>query len=475
MTKKLKFCFSEAQLKNRLDELRTLNHDFLTLAAQILKLKEVQHETVSEPTSKQKMDECQIVRRASIQLYAALNNACVTHAEHSAHFALEPQHVTFPDSEIPLIRFNMAFTYSLTEGSSASLDPLWFDIDTVSSKPMTKSQTQSAEILQQTSTITLDNISALKLELESPTDREQSKFPFQNRINDLASRVPYTAIPCTATAESVHSCTDVLPDFCVQHDFCTHFEKWKLRSLNQEESRHRFIGYLQKTGPFRHLVSLAPSSMSSGQKQSFSLAQLVGFTSSGGSTKQLMSYEKIRLAKKLASAVLQFHSTPLMNGSWRSEDVIFFVTNETSSVPRRFPTSPHLNVRVGGDKKDNGNLTGSPLMDEHFIRNSYLYSLAICLIELAYHAPLSSFQSKEDLENGQNNRLADFMTAARVSKTMSTELGVSYKRMVQKCLECDFGQGKDLDDPALQAAFYRDVVCELERLEIGFSQLQLGD
>lgn len=475
MTKKLKFCFSEAQLKNRLDELRSLNHDFLTLAAQTLRLTEVQPENLSQMTNTQKMDECQTVRRASIQLYGALSKACITHTEHSAHFALEPQHVTSPDSELPLIRFNMAFTYSVTESSSASLDPIWFDIDTASSKPMCKMQTKMAEIFQRPPKNSLDNVSALKWELESPTDRQQSMLPINDTAKNIAPPGPYTAISCLATAGLVHSITDMLPDFCVQRDFCTHFEKWKLRSVNQEESGQRFIGYLQKSGPCRHLVSLAPPSMSFGQKKPLSLAQLVGFTSYEGYSQHLMSYEKIRLAKQLASAVLQFHSTPLMNQSWRSEDVIFFITSETSSVPRQFLTSPHLNVRVGGNKHENADLATSDSMEDHFIRNPYLYSLAVCLIELAYRAPLSRLQSKEDLRNGQSNRLAEFMTAARVSKTMSTELGVSYKQMVRKCLDCDFGQGKDLDDPALQAAFYRDVVCELERLEIGFSQLQLGN
>ena len=54
-------------------------------------------------------------------------------------------------------------------------------------------------------------------------------------------------------------------------------------------------------------------------------------------------------------------------------------------------------------------------------------------------------------------------------------MGVPYKRMVRKCLTCDFGQGtRDLGDEGLREAFYRDVVCELERLERAFWRLQLG-
>jgi len=55
-------------------------------------------------------------------------------------------------------------------------------------------------------------------------------------------------------------------------------------------------------------------------------------------------------------------------------------------------------------------------------------------------------------------------------------MGVPYARMVRKCLACDFGLGtRDLADEGLRDAFYRDVVCELERLEGAFERLQLGE
>lgn len=49
-------------------------------------------------------------------------------------------------------------------------------------------------------------------------------------------------------------------------------------------------------------------------------------------------------------------------------------------------------------------------------------------------------------------------------------------KVVRKCLGCDFGQGmNDLKDVKLQAVFYQDVVCELERLDRRFVVLQLGE
>jgi hypothetical protein len=47
--------------------------------------------------------------------------------------------------------------------------------------------------------------------------------------------------------------------------------------------------------------------------------------------------------------------------------------------------------------------------------------------------------------------------------------------MVRKCLSYDFGAGtKELNDESLQKAFYSDVICELDRLERKFRDLQIG-
>jgi hypothetical protein len=60
-------------------------------------------------------------------------------------------------------------------------------------------------------------------------------------------------------------------------------------------------------------------------------------------------------------------------------------------------------------------------------------------------------------------------------ENISVEMGKTYKDIVRKCLNCDFGHGDDLHDRELQLRFHRDVVCELERLEAKFKDLQLGN
>jgi hypothetical protein len=265
----------------------------------------------------------------------------------------------------------------------------------------------------------------------------------------------------------------LLPDFCVQHDFCQQLRKSCGFSRSPE---NKYIGYFQKAGPCKHLVYFAAPVSTCNYAHPQSLASIIMSTSGKPEIDQFLEYDRLKLAAQLASAVLQFHATPLLRDFWHSEDVIFFGYGRDDDVASI--AIPHLNVQVGSAKQhklvteagsDTENVT------KHLIRNPYLFSLGVTLIELAFQAPLRSLYNSKDLTNGQPNTLSDFFVACRLSKTMSSSLGPAYGKVVRKCLECDFGQGtNDLNDGKLQAIFYQDVVCELERLERGFAMLQLG-
>jgi hypothetical protein len=261
-----------------------------------------------------------------------------------------------------------------------------------------------------------------------------------------------------------------LPDFCVQHDFCAHLSK-----CNPKVSINRYIGCFEKSGPYKHLVYFAPPITSCSMKQSVSLAQIVRAISERPRADQLLQHERLRLARQLASAVLQYHATPLLRNSWRSDDVVFFGTPESTNS---LSLPPHLNVQVG---RSNGTEVATSIKEgkspvHPYIRNPYLFNLGIILIEIAHQAPLFSLRSSQDPDTGRENRYNEFLLATRLSQSIGSSLGSTYGKVVRKCLGCDFGEGTtDLGDPGLQAVFYRDVVCELERLERGFAMLQLGE
>jgi hypothetical protein len=79
-----------------------------------------------------------------------------------------------------------------------------------------------------------------------------------------------------------------------------------------------------------------------------------------------------------------------------------------------------------------------------------------------------------DRNSSQESQHIEFFPAKRISKTAGSALGGVYARIARKCLACDFDFDDNLDDPVLQAGFYRDVVCELRKLEEAFSNPQLG-
>ncbi|PVH67685.1 hypothetical protein DL98DRAFT_475429 [Cadophora sp. DSE1049] len=197
--------------------------------------------------------------------------------------------------------------------------------------------------------------------------------------------------------------------------------------------------------------------------------------SSSSHAHQFLQHDRLRLARQLSSAVLQFHATPMLKPSWCSNDVVFFGTDALSTTL----ASPHLNVQVGKSHKhalqsEAEISTTSKHNTLPFVRNPYLFGLGVILIELARQAPLSTFREKCELSDSYENKFSDYIIADRVSKLLAPSLGPNYAKVVRKCLGCDFGEGTtDLNDSALQGAFYRDVVYELERLEREFAKLYL--
>jgi hypothetical protein len=262
-----------------------------------------------------------------------------------------------------------------------------------------------------------------------------------------------------------------LPDFCVQHDFCKQLQKYGTKTPVNE-----YIGYFEKSGPYKHLIYFPPPITTSTSGRSFSLTQIIHTISSNSRERQYPQYERLRLARQLSSAVLQFYATPILKDSWCSDDIIFFGTD---ALPTTLAL-PHLNVPVSKSHKhaltteDESSTTSKPDTFP-YVWNPYLFELGVILIELARQAPLSTFREKCEVSDSCQNKRSRYVIADRVSKSLAPSLGPSYAKVVRKCLRCDFGEGTtDLNDPGLQAVFYRDVVCELERLEREFAKLYLS-
>lgn len=329
---------------------------------------------------------------------------------------------------------------------------------------------------------------ALSLKNTLSHNINRNDLPFQKKPRLLQKRVRFQTNcsknedanaqrgSVTITKTIYHDAS--LPDFCVQHNFCQQLRKSCGYARSPE---NKYLGYFQKTGPYKHLVSFAAPISVHNYTNPESLTSIISAMSERPEIDQFLEYERLRLASRLASAVLQFHATPLLGDFWGGNDVVFFGKNDKRIEMGDFASLelPYLNVRVGSSKSgrlESRDPQATDKATEHLIRNPYIFSLGVTLIELAFQAPLRSLYESDELINGQFTTLSDFFVATRLSKRIGPSLGSTYGTVVMKCLGCDFGQGtSDLKDSKLQAVFHQDVVCELERLERGFAMLQLGD
>ena len=454
MTKKLRFSFSKSRLDETLTALRSLNDDFRVLSSQTaasLRPAEVSRGSARHVTKEVQI--CRTIGKASGQVYHALGKACTKHSEHLAHFNLKVEHKPCRGTTVPELKFNMALTH-LTLAGLCQVEPVWFVVDSIIEGAETTDHTKDVPKLDQLT-------GSLKRQTSISQTREKARpkkgIPFQ----------PCPAITPSSDLSSPLSRVMAVPS--IRRDFCDYLRKCKSQTPSKPDD---LKALLETTDSYKHIVYLSPTTVARTTTKAVSLQQYISSMSGRKESYAFPQYERLRLAKALATAVLQYHGTPWLQASWRSPDVMFFdhrkdiKNNESPNL-----TTPHLNVKVRApDGQNPHTICDAPSLAP----NPLLFGLGVMLLEIAHSAPLKSLQTPSDLVNDIGNGFNEFFTAKRLSNSAGRELGSSYGKIVKKLLHCDFGCGHDLNEPELQAGYYRDVVCELDRLEQGFRNLQLG-
>ncbi|KAJ6031412.1 hypothetical protein N7540_002144 [Penicillium herquei] len=256
-----------------------------------------------------------------------------------------------------------------------------------------------------------------------------------------------------------------IPNLYLQRNLCTVIG----RALNRSEC-NGCIGLLGENDTCKHLAYIDGRIGRTGMPASLSELILI---SGGDVTEGMGLYERVRLARHLATAVLYYHATPWLNKPWRSDDVQFFVDQEDPTIQFAKITLPYITTSIqANDARDS---SSQPLGYHHFIRNPVLFGQGIMLLELAYQTPLKKLQRPIDLEKGGSQGFADYFTAHRLVENIHRKVSTSFKIMIKKSLHCDFGHDNDFASSALQEAFYNDIIVGLENLEKTFQDLQLDN
>ncbi|KAL0255081.1 hypothetical protein SLS55_009609 [Diplodia seriata] len=180
-------------------------------------------------------------------------------------------------------------------------------------------------------------------------------------------------------------------------------------------------------------------------------------------------YERVKIAYVLALSLLRLYDSPWLKEKerWTSDD-IRFVTTQSPDIDQR--AIPH----VTASHQQNASSSGSPPAGKQIfncVKNYQIYALGIIMLELALGSLLVPTSAAGNVNDPE---VAEFLEAHRLnSNTVAGRmLGPRYGRVVSRCLTCDFSVNDcDLNSVSLQAAFYKFVICELEGILNGLSQV----
>jgi hypothetical protein len=171
---------------------------------------------------------------------------------------------------------------------------------------------------------------------------------------------------------------------------------------------------------------------------------------------------KLALARLLTLTVLRFHSTPWLPEAWSSSD-IYFPEKTQHPRPESALESPLVKSQLSTIPSTARKLTHPGPSISELSNNEWLFNLGVVLVELGHDAPFEKIRDDECPQIGTGSQTTDDFIAARtLGRSVHKKLNMTYGRLVEKCLNCNFGVMTGLDDIQLQSAVVINVVNELD-------------
>lgn len=461
MTKARFALISQEEISKDMSEIAKLNGKFKTIVWQVDKLRRANDEVQSrrERNRGASMIDVQkyaMIRETSILLHEALGKACTVHIEHSAHFCLQPNGYT-PDR----IEFAMAF------GRPAA-KAVWLTIESQSRFAKAKRVGQVVSIADE------DNHTDLMAQINPSATITQPLMPKKKKKlikkayravcfeGEAVRRQDTDEVKPAAVVQDVSNSSHMgLIDLCEKQALCNEVRKCRGVSLKER----RCIGFLKNPEKCQHIIYV-DNSKEFNAEQAATLIETVRGNRVQGS--MLPDYERIKLARLLALAALQFHASPWLENSWRSNHILLhdrasLDTQASKGLDQDKENPLYLEVRLRCQVAS----LKSRRAPDSLVRNETLFYLGVMLMEIATQRPFSELSS-------EGHDQPEFSAAVTASKTFDCDLGTTYREIIDKCLWCDFGSGEDLSQEKLQRQFHNDVVSELERLETQLRKLKLN-
>lgn len=424
-----------------MDELRLYNDDLCKLSRQIRELNaNASQKLPSAQLATNAISHFKTTRQASERLYEVLASkwSCDDHVEHVASMSLQIEEQCRNSSS--RIRFKLALTCNHT--SARPQEPLWLAIESAPSGSVSPQKAPLEEVS-----------SALEATLQKMGATGRTV-----RFN-LPSAASASLVTTALSGNMPHVFGPQLDLYSIGK-LCRYFHE----QIRIQVTSEPCVGFLERTRTFRHFVyPIKPSAdprPARTSSKALSLKQILHKTAE--EKRQEDWVKKLRLAKLLSLAVLRF-SNEWIPDSWSSSDVYFYNTEgPTSQAP--LLESPFTSVPLSSSTPNP--LAAGSSNSASLATNPALFNLGIVLIELGYDAPFENLGAAQPDNNAEgqfaSRQVRDFISARRLGESVHKRLNMTYGRLVEKCLNCNFGVATKLEDVELQSAVLVHVVNELD-------------
>ncbi|KAH7002587.1 hypothetical protein EDB80DRAFT_720802 [Ilyonectria destructans] len=507
---RLRLALGKSHLSASIEDLRNLNSDFSVMTNQIVStLSEIRNADLRNTGEKAMMkrkkpkrtatninhiEAYQRIRQASNLLYDTLAKdwTCLSR-EHKSHAAsvscIEPEQVRIAQP----VKFEVALTVQedTVDASSKQDDtlsgPLWLEVEYVDGS----GQDQVAIVKTHGDHQTLEELStaltklSTKALLVAPSSSQNvSKVPRKVHFDVVPSQLipgndsgtspggkPSSENNNSGPAPPETASEMQVIDLMLVSDFCEHLHS----QYRLCPSQQCFIGCLGGKHLQRFYIPPADRRVCDEPK---SLEAIIAWIGANSMHRCLPLPVALQIAGSLAASVLQFHSTPWLPETWRSQDISFFST-ELSVEDEIQLSHPHFQVQFSNhikksmsqySKASDLTLVNSEEVSLSGARNEILFRLGIVLLEVGFSRPWHSLREEIlNLKKLPTNRRTDYHVAEKLCAILMNQMGARYPRIIRKCIGCDFGLDEPQDDleasEELQDVFLLDVVIELQHLK----------
>ncbi|KAF2142613.1 uncharacterized protein K452DRAFT_350916 [Aplosporella prunicola CBS 121167] len=501
--------FKEKQYKEKLEDLSVWNAEFAHIRTQNSELQQPQHASTACIVRKPLPPTYPEVRQASEKLHDTLEKAwCCSNSSHTGH-----QAKLLLDAKAKSgIRLDMAI--SCRQKSSTAVErspiepPIWLYVQSITTNGMVPRPAlpASSSLTSELSTHLTQTIQLAQNSKGKERDtnrfvdsmkqcvRKAKRVRFAAPLGEEEDSMEIGSVPAKAVrfcpqdpddeSKGATNANDDSNDGCHStynlrdaKSICCHLKQ--TASASTVDHKASCLGYLETDDLFKlvfysadNKAAVSNQANTKIQKEAIPLQSLL---------QDLPVIEQFKLAHRLATAVLQYHSTAWLAPDWHLRDLSFFskpqqsIDNtlrdlQTLHLSTQFPRADNTLTQPMEGVESSATATPSqPITDPELlygISNLTLANLGLALLEIGYKKEVHSFRHTRDPH--------DVVTVRKLLAGLHTTLGARYQAIVRKCIYCDFAFGTDLERTELQSAVYSDVVCPLEEMIKSYENLTLG-